>query len=144
MQQLPIGLSEAWDFFSSPKNLVKITPSHMKFKITSEIPDQMFPGEIITYKVAPVPGIFVNWVTEITHVEQNKSFVDEQRFGPYGMWHHEHHFEERDGGVFMTDRVSYKIPFGFLGHLAQKLFVKSQLKGIFEFREQAQVMMFGI
>lgn len=143
MQQLPIGLPEAWDFFSSPINLEKITPSHMGFKITSGKPERMYPGQIISYRVSPVPGVTTNWVTEITHVQDNKLFVDEQRFGPYRMWHHEHHFEEKDGGVFMVDKVSYKIPFGFLGHIAQALFIKNQLKGIFEYRVKALEEMFG-
>lgn len=143
MQKLPIGLSEAWDFFSSPKNLEKITPSHMGFRITSGEPGKMYPGQIISYKVSPVPGIKASWVTEITHVEEGKFFVDEQRFGPYRMWHHEHHFEEVDGGIMMTDKVSYKIPFGFLGHIAQSLFVKRQLKGIFEYRVKVLEDKFG-
>lgn len=134
MQQLPIGLSEAWDFFSSPMNLEKITPAHMGFKITSEKPEQMYPGQIVSYKVSPLQGIKTSWVTEITQVRKHKFFVDEQRFGPYRMWHHEHHFEESEGGVLMTDKVSYKIPFGPLGHLAQRLFVKKQLRAIFEYR----------
>lgn len=134
MQELPIRLLEAWNFFSSPANLAEITPKHMGFRITSGVLGKMYPGQIISYKVSPILGLKVNWVTEITHVENQKFFVDEQRFGPYSMWHHEHHFEEREGGMFMTDKVSYKIPFGFLGHLAQVLFVKKQLKGIFEYR----------
>ncbi|MEP5105427.1 MAG: SRPBCC family protein [Ekhidna sp.] len=143
MQQLPIGLSEAWEFFSSPSNLAKITPSHMGFKITSDVPKKMFPGQIITYRVSPLAGVKTSWVTEITHVEENKFFVDEQRFGPYSMWHHEHHFEENNEGIMMTDKVSYKIPFGFLGHIAQHLFVKRQLKQIFEYRLKTLEEMFG-
>ncbi|MEQ9466815.1 MAG: SRPBCC family protein [Ekhidna sp.] len=143
MQQLPIGLSEAWDFFSSPKNLEKITPDHMGFKITSGEPGSMYPGQIISYKVSPLPGIKTSWVTEITHVEEGKFFVDEQRFGPYSMWHHEHHFEENEKGVMMTDKVSYKIPFGFLGHIAQRLFVGRQLRGIFEYRVKVLEEKFG-
>ena len=143
MQQLPIGLSEAWEFFSSPENLVHITPGHMGFKITSDTPEDMFAGQIITYKVAPLPGIRTSWVTEITHVEDKNFFVDEQRFGPYSMWHHEHHFEENDEGVLMTDRVSYKIPFGFFGHIAQQLFVERQLRSIFEYRWKALDEMFS-
>ena len=142
-QQLPISLSEAWEFFSSPKNLTKITPKHMGFKITSGEPESMYTGQIITYRVAPLPGIKISWVTEITHVERNKFFVDEQRFGPYSMWHHEHHFTENEKGVYMTDKVSYKIPFGFLGHIAQKLFVKRQLEGIFNHRVKTLGEMFG-
>ncbi|WP_421765720.1 SRPBCC family protein [Ekhidna sp.] len=143
MQQLPIGLSDAWEFFSSPRNLAKITPAHMGFKITSDVPKKMFSGQIITYKVSPLAWVKTNWVTEITHVEENKFFVDEQRFGPYSMWHHEHHFEENNEGIMMTDKVSYKIPFGFLGHIAQLLFVKRQLKQIFEYRLKTLEEMFG-
>ncbi|SNS44434.1 Ligand-binding SRPBCC domain-containing protein [Ekhidna lutea] len=143
MQQLPIGLSEAWEFFSSPKNLEKITPQQMGFKITSGEPGKMYPGQIISYKVSPLPGIKTSWVTEITQVKHGKFFVDEQRFGPYRMWHHEHHFEENEQGVMMTDKVSYKMPFGFLGHLAQVLLVKKQLKGIFEYRVKVLEEKFG-
>ena len=143
MQQLPIKLSEAWGFFSSPENLTKITPAHMGFEITSGEPGRMYAGQIISYKVAPVPWMKTNWVTEITHVDEGKFFVDEQRFGPYSMWHHEHHFAENRNGVLMTDKVTYKIPFGFLGTIAQHLFVKRQLKGIFEYRVKVLDEMFG-
>ncbi len=136
VQELPISLEEAWDFFSSPRNLEKITPEHMGFIITSDLPDKMHTGQIITYKVAPIPGVRTNWVTEITHIQDKKFFVDEQRFGPYRMWHHEHHFSANDGGVIMVDKVSYKIPFGVLGHLANSIFVRRQLKGIFEYRQK--------
>lgn len=115
----------------------------MGFKITTEEMDKMYAGQIISYKVAPLPGLKTNWVTEITHVENGKFFVDEQRFGPYKMWHHEHHFKEVDDGILMTDKVSYKIPFGFLGHLAQVLFVKNQLKDIFEYRVKVLEEKFG-
>ncbi|WP_370088248.1 hypothetical protein [Ekhidna sp.] len=142
MQQLPIGLSEAWEFFSSPKNLERITPDHMGFIITSGKPGKMYPGQIISYKVSPLSGVKTSWITEITHVKEGEYFVDEQRFGPYRMWHHEHHFEENDQGVLMTDKVSYKIPFGFLGSIAQILFVKKQLKGIFEYRVKVLDEMF--
>lgn len=135
-QKLPLTLDMAWDFFSSPSNLEKITPSHMQFHITSGQVDQMYPGQIITYKVSPLPGVRSNWVTEITQVEPKKYFVDEQRYGPYSMWHHEHHFRQVEDGVLMTDKVSYKIPFGFFGHLAQRLFVRKQLIAIFEYREK--------
>jgi ligand-binding SRPBCC domain-containing protein len=133
-QFLKISKTEAWDFFSSPENLAKITPPHMGFKITSESGAKMFPGQIITYKVAPVPGIKTNWVTEITHVEEGVYFVDEQRFGPYSMWHHVHSFEIQGDGVMMLDKVSYKMPLGFLGQIAHALFVKAQLKQIFNYR----------
>jgi ligand-binding SRPBCC domain-containing protein len=135
-QFLKIDMNEAWKFFSSPENLATITPPGMGFVITSGQPEKMFLGQIITYKVSPFPGFVTNWVTEITHVLAGSYFVDEQRFGPYQMWHHIHRFEEKQSGVLMTDQVSYKLPFGFIGRIAHGLFVKAQLKGIFEFREQ--------
>lgn len=135
-QFLKIDMNEAWKFFSSPENLAAITPPGMGFVITSGQPEKMFPGQIITYKVSPFPGFVTNWVTEITHVLAGSYFVDEQRFGPYQMWHHIHRFEEKQSGVLMTDQVSYKLPFGFIGRIAHGLFVKAQLKRIFEFREQ--------
>lgn len=133
-QILTISLAEAWEFFSSPRNLAKITPAHMGFRITSGVPEKMYPGQIISYKVAPFPGFNTNWVTEITQVSEGSYFIDEQRFGPYSMWHHEHRFEVQNGGILMTDRVSYKLPFGIFGQIAHALFVKKQLEQIFEFR----------
>lgn len=106
----------------------------MGFIITSGTPAKMYPGQIISYKVAPFPGFKTNWVTEITHVSEGRFFVDEQRFGPYRMWHHEHHFEVHENGVLMTDRVSYKLPFGIFGRIVHALFVEEQLKQIFSYR----------
>ena len=140
---LPISLDRAWDYFSSPKNLAEITPPHMGFQITSKLRDRAFSGQIISYNVAVLPGIRTNWVTEITHVEDHQFFVDEQRFGPYSMWHHEHHFKEVPEGVHMIDRVSFKIPLWFLGDIAYGLFIKKQLKGIFEYRERKLKELFG-
>jgi ligand-binding SRPBCC domain-containing protein len=134
-QELQISLGEAWDYFSSPENLQKITPEKMRFKITSKVDKKVYQGQIITYKVSPFPLITTNWVTEITTVKQQEFFIDEQRFGPYAMWHHEHFFESLpDGNTLMKDKISYKLPFGFLGAIAQKLFVKKQLTSIFEYR----------
>jgi ligand-binding SRPBCC domain-containing protein len=135
VQQLPVSLEVAWDFFSSPKNLQKITPDHLGFKIISKHHgEKMYSGQIIEYKVKPVLGIPLYWMTEITHVEDKKFFIDEQRFGPYSLWHHQHHFKENDKGVEMTDIVHYKLPLGFLGDIAHTLFVKNQLKQIFDYR----------
>ncbi len=133
-QFLPISLEQAWDFFSSPKNLKTITPPYMGFIIKSGADRKMFPGQIITYTVTPLLGIPMNWVTEITHVREPYYFVDEQRFGPYSFWHHKHFFEEVEGGVNMIDEVHYKVPLGFLGDIADVLFVRSKLKEIFDFR----------
>jgi ligand-binding SRPBCC domain-containing protein len=137
-QFIPISLDEAWEFFSSPANLAKITPEKMEFNIISKHHGAtMYPGQIIEYTVKPLLGIPLYWMTEITHVKHKAYFVDEQRFGPYTMWHHQHHFTEIKGGVKMEDIVHYKIPLGFLGDIAQIIMVKKQLKGIFDFRFKA-------
>ncbi len=136
-QFVPVDLATAWEFFSSPKNLAKITPQHMGFQITNKYEvGKMYPGMLITYKVSPLLGIKLDWCTEITHVKDQVYFVDEQRFGPYAMWHHQHHFETVTGGVMMTDIVDYAIPFGWLGSIANVLLVKNAVKEIFEFRKQ--------
>lgn len=138
VQVLPISLEKAWDFFSSPANLAEITPKNLGFNIISKHHgEKMYAGQIIEYKVSPVLGIPLYWMTEITHVEQHKFFVDEQRFGPYSMWHHQHHFKEVPGGVEMTDIVHYKMPFRFLGDIANSIFVKKQLNDIFDYRFKA-------
>lgn len=135
-QFLPLSLNEAWQFFSSPHNLSKITPARLGFNIThvSEGPESVYAGQIISYKINVFPFVRTTWVTEITHVSAPYYFVDEQRFGPYAMWHHQHFFREVTGGVEMTDEVTYAIPFGLLGRLAQVLFVQRQLKTIFDYR----------
>jgi ligand-binding SRPBCC domain-containing protein len=136
-QFLPITLEQAWDFFSSPVNLKKITPEYMGFKITSDLGDgKMYPGQIISYIVTPVLGIPMSWTTEITHVLDKKYFVDEQRFGPYSLWHHQHWFKEVEGGIEMTDIVNYGLPLGFLGRIANSIFVQNKLKEIFDYREK--------
>jgi ligand-binding SRPBCC domain-containing protein len=134
VQFLPISIEKAWDFFSSPTNLSKITPAELKFKILSTDLTKVYAGQVIEYKVHPVLGIPLYWMTEITHVEHHKYFVDDQRYGPYSMWHHQHHFKVVEGGVEMTDIVHYKLPFWIFGDIANTLFVKAKLKEIFDYR----------
>lgn len=134
-QILPISLEKAWDFFTIPTNLDKITPKEMDFKITNNPPSKTYKGQIITYKIGILPLIKSNWITEITHLEDRQFFVDEQRFGPYAMWHHEHHFEEIEAGkVKMTDIVNFKMPFGIFGDLFGGALVKNKVRFIFESR----------
>lgn len=142
---MPISIEQAWAFFSSPLNLKKITPKEMKLVVTSDFTEDtaIYEGMLITYKVSPLPGIQMNWMTEITHVRDGKYFVDEQRFGPYALWHHEHHFKEIEGGVLMNDVLYYAIPYGFVGTIANQLFVGKKVKQIFEYREQAIKQLFG-
>ena len=142
-QKLPISASEAWKFLSNPKNLAEITPKYMNFKILSGADRSIFAGQIIQYKVTPILGITLKWVTEITHVKENEYFVDEQRFGPYSLWHHKHFIKEIDGGVLMEDIIHYKPPFGLLGVLLNFLFINSKLNSIFKYRELELIKTFG-
>ena len=133
-QFVKTDLQKCWDFFSSPANLKRITPSYMGFDVKTEVPTHMYEGLIIAYTVKPLLGIPVEWVTEITHVKDKSFFVDEQRKGPYTMWHHEHHFKEVDGGVEMTDIVSYILPMGVIGKMIHPFLVKPKLEEIFAYR----------
>ncbi len=143
-QILPITLDEAWDFFSSPANLGKITPKEMGFKIEYISGGlKTYAGQIICYKVTIPGGIGIYWVTEITHVHAPNYFVDEQRFGPYAMWHHQHHFREVSDGVEMTDEVNYVVPLGLLGRLANWLFVERQVSAIFDHRHKVLATYFA-
>lgn len=143
---MPITLEKAWDFFSSPTNLSEITPQDMTFEVTTPnmAGTKMYPGLIISYKVAPLLGIKLNWVTEITHVKDKEYFVDEQRFGPFAFWHHEHHFESIEGGVLMRDLLHYSVGFGPIGTLANALVVNRQVNEIFNFRVKKVEELFGV
>lgn len=142
-QNLPISLSEAWEFLSNPNNLKTITPDYMGFHILSGADRPMYAGQIIQYIVTPVLGIKTKWVTEITHTKDNSYFVDEQRFGPYALWHHKHFIKEIDGGVEMEDIIDYKVPFGWLGQLIHPILVRPKLNEIFEYRRMKLIELFG-
>lgn len=142
VQTLPISPATAWEFFSDPRNLTRITPPDLGFAITSPVPERTYPGLVITYTVTPYFGIPVRWVTEITHAREPDFFVDEQRFGPYRFWHHQHLFREVDGGVEMRDIVHYILPYGCAGSLAAPL-VARRLADIFDFRRETLAARFG-
>jgi ligand-binding SRPBCC domain-containing protein len=135
-QILKSDMDTVWEFMSSPKNLARITPDYMGFQILSDEEDlkEMYSGQLIEYYVTPVMGIKMHWVTEITHVQDKHYFVDEQRFGPYALWHHKHFLKEVPEGIEMTDIIHYKIPFGFIGRIANTLFIKKKVKEIFDHR----------
>lgn len=133
-QFLPISLDEAWQFFATPRNLNEVTPEDMVFEIVSELPESMYAGLLINYRLKPVFNIPVDWCTEITHIKEKEYFVDEQRIGPYKLWHHEHHFEAVEGGVLMTDLLHYDIGKSIFGWIAGKLFVHKKVKAIFDYR----------
>lgn len=144
VQRIPVSLEQAWDFFSSPANLQVITPANMGFQVVSKFHGPvMYAGQIIEYTVKPVLGIPMYWMTEITQVVPGQYFIDEQRYGPYSLWHHQHHFKAIPGGVEMTDIVHYKVPLGFLGRIANALFVKNKLQQIFDFRFKKVEELFG-
>lgn len=134
-QIIKASIDDIWDFISSPQNLKKITPTDMGFDIrTPNLPDKIYEGMIISYTVRPLLGIPTNWVTEITHIRDSSYFVDEQRVGPYKLWHHQHIIMPAENGVLMKDIVSYQPPFGFLGSIANTLVIKNKLNEIFDYR----------
>lgn len=143
VQKVPITVKQAWDFLSDPKNLKEITPNYMGFHIISGADRPMFAGQIIQYIVTPILGIKTNWVTEITHMVENQYFVDEQRFGPYALWHHTHFIKEIPGGVEMEDIIDYKVPFGILGRLVHPILVAPKLNEIFDYRRKKLIELFG-
>lgn len=130
-------LQECWDFFSNPKNLSTITPPWLEFKVLSELPDEIYPGMMIKYRVRPLWGIPVKWLTEIAHVNPLKSFVDEQRVGPYRLWHHEHCFRQiKSNQVEIEDIVHYVLPLGVFGALTHPILVAPKLEEIFSYRAE--------
>lgn len=144
VQKIPIDLDAAWSFFSNPANLQDITPSTLGFEVLSKnLGTKIYEGQIIEYKIRPLWGIPIYWMTEITHIQERRSFIDEQRFGPYQFWHHQHFFKSIDGGVEMIDLVHYRLPAGFLGNIANHIFVNKQLLYIFDFRQNQIEKLFG-
>lgn len=142
-QKLRGDLQSVWDFLCDPNNLPKITPSNMGFQVlTKNLPNKIYPGLMIAYKVKPVLGIPVQWLTEITQVKELEYFVDEQRVGPYAIWHHEHFIEEINGSILMKDIITYSPPFGFLGAIANTLVIEKKLNEIFEFRRRVLEKLF--
>ena len=141
-QELPISIEDSWKFLSDPKNLGIITPDSMQFKIISGDDRLMFPGQIIQYKIRMAFGVYLNWVTEITHVEPGSYFVDEQRFGPYLFWHHKHFLTATPNGVLMEDNIDYKVPGWILSKWIHKAVVKPKLKKLFMYRAKVLDAMF--
>jgi ligand-binding SRPBCC domain-containing protein len=142
VQRLAVGIGEAWEFFSDPANLQEITPPSLDFRIVSELPPRVYAGLVIVYRVTALPRFPMSWVTEITHVDEPRMFVDEQRFGPYRFWHHQHHFREVPGGVEVRDIVHYAPPRP-LAPVVERLLVGPRLRGIFEHRRTVLRDRFG-
>ena len=143
VQRLPIQLEEAWDFFTSPKNLRLITPHWLDFQLNQEPPEYMHPGTIISATIRPFPVYSTNWISEITHIRPPQFYITEQRFGPFKMWHHEHHFTAIDDGVEIEDIIMYGMHFGKIGSLFHNVFIRKKLHDAFSFRAQALEQRFG-
>ena len=133
-QILPTDRPTAWRFFSNPANLRRITPPWLDFRITSPLPETIYAGLIITYRIRPLAGLAVPWVSEISHVDAPRFFVDEQRHGPYRFWHHQHHLRPAAGGVEVIDEIHYRLPYGVLGIGLHALMIRNRLDAIFHFR----------
>ncbi len=142
-QAIPAPLDQVWAYFATPRNLNEMTPPDMDFEFIAGGDEPMYAGQVIEYKVAILPGLRVRWLTQITHVREKEMFIDEQRIGPYRLWIHEHRFQQVDGGVRMTDHVTYALPFGPLGDLVHALFVRRRLAHIFDFRRQQVAELFS-
>jgi ligand-binding SRPBCC domain-containing protein len=143
-QHIPKPLEEVWGFFSDARNLLRITPPHLNLKVTNAVyGESVYAGQVMTYNVKPLLGIPLGWMTEITHIEPLKYFVDEQRKGPYKLWHHQHHFKAIEGGTEMVDLVHYRLPFGIIGNITNSLLVKDELRKIFSYRYGKIIEFFG-
>lgn len=134
VQQLPVSVRQAWNFFSNPENLQLITPSDFQFKILTPLNGSIYPGQVIDYTVRPLFSIRMKWRTIITKVDHEVMFVDEQQKGPYRYWQHQHYFRPFEGGTEMTDTVSYEVPGAFFGDILNKMIIKKKLKDLFDYR----------
>ncbi len=141
-QILPRPLDEVFPFFADARNLGRITPGFLDFEILTEGEIEMAVGTAIDYRIR-LFGVPLRWRTRIEVYEPGIRFVDVQIRGPYRLWRHEHLFREVTGGVQMTDRVDYSLPFDPLGRLAHPVMVRPALERIFDFRRETLEEIFG-
>jgi ligand-binding SRPBCC domain-containing protein len=143
-QKLPIDLQQGWEFFSTPANLEKITPPSLALKIKHHHDQKIiYPGQIIVYSVEPLWKISMEWITEIVAVQKPVYFIDEQKFGPYTFWHHEHWFTSIPNGILIEDVIYYKVPFGMIGKALHHFKIRKDLFNIFSYRNQILEKLFG-
>jgi ligand-binding SRPBCC domain-containing protein len=133
-QELNMALAEAWDFFSSPHHLNDITPAFFHVEITSGVPPKIYAGLMIGYRMKAVFGIPMAWLSEISHCDEPKRFVYQQRLGPFKFWSHEVCLTETGQGVQLEDIVFYAMPFGWLGDLFNRWLIADRLERIFDAR----------
>ncbi|NTU58285.1 MAG: SRPBCC family protein [Chlorobiaceae bacterium] len=137
VQKLPVSIDKAWDFFSIPANLARITPPEMMFRVTAGSGDKpIHEGMILSYILYPFMMLPVQWTTEIVRVSKPDSFEDRQLEGPYEQWNHRHEFRAIEGGVEMTDIVEYRLPMEGFGDLVDALIVGRRLDEVFEYRRR--------
>lgn len=141
-QIVPGDPARIWEFFAAPHNLNTITPPDLRFRIVGAVAPRMYPGQMVEYRVGVLPGVWTRWLTEITHVRDGEFFVDEQRLGPYRLWHHEHHFSSAPGGLHMTDHITYDPGWGPAGALVERLWIRGKLRHIFDYRREKIAALF--
>jgi ligand-binding SRPBCC domain-containing protein len=137
------SLDEVWEFLANPRTVAAVSPPDLGLRVTSEPPVRVYPGLIVTYDLEVLPRVRWHWVTEVTHIREGRLLVDEQRFGPFRMWHHEHHLAAHDGGVEVRDLITYALPLGPLGVLADLVLVSHRLERTFAFRRRVLAQRFG-
>lgn len=143
IQRLPIQIEEAWDFFTSPKNLSLITPHWLDYRLNLDPPEYLHPGTIISASIRPIPVISTSWISEITHIRPPQFYITEQRVGPFKLWHHEHHFRAIDEGVEIEDIIMYGMHFGMIGSFVHNVYLRKRLHEIFSYRAQTLEQRFG-
>lgn len=132
----PLNIHDAWEFFSNPDNLAKLTPEEYRMSIEFNRSVPLHEGSVIRIKVKPLPFFTTGWKSIITYINAPHSFTDIQKSGPFKKWNHTHSFVEENDGTRIIDEVEYALPLGPLGKLVHGLFVEKQLNGLFEFREK--------
>ncbi|MCQ8180190.1 SRPBCC family protein [Methylomonas sp. SURF-1] len=143
-QALALSAGQAWEFFSSPHHLNRITPDFFHIDITSPVPDAIYGGLLIRYRMKAVGGWPMVWLSEISHCDKPRRFVYQQRVGPFAFWSHEVAISESANGVEVEDIVFYAMPFGWFGRLMHRWLIGKKLRQIFDTRRDYLERHWGI
>ncbi|MEY3882665.1 MAG: hypothetical protein RIQ94_3461 [Pseudomonadota bacterium] len=143
-QTLTMTIQDAWSFFSSPYHLNDITPDFFHVTITSKVPEKIYAGLMISYQMKAVFGIPMSWLSEISHCNEPKRFVYEQRIGPFKFWSHEVCLTEQQNGILLEDIMFYAMPLGWLGQLINRALIADKLERIFDTRHAYLQNKFGM